>query len=88
MSTEWPILGGEEEEQPYMIVGVPTGDERTIDRVALNRSQYHQITDDKGWREAGTYTEEDGSTAFKAAGLLEDGTLVGHLESHLSLIHI
>ena len=82
MSTDGPVFLGGEEPPTFVILGVPRDDGQAVEALLLSRRLYHQISGEGDvWREAGTYTEDDGSTAFRAAGLMDDGTLVGHVES-------
>ena len=82
MSMDGPVFLGGDEPPAFVILGAPRGNGQGGAALSLGRRLYHQISGEgDAWREAGTYTEDDGSTAFKAAGLMADGTLVGHLES-------
>lgn len=82
MSTDGPVFLGDDEPPTFVILGAPRDNGQGGAALSLGRRLYHQISGEgNAWREAGTYTEDDGSTAFKAAGLMADGTLVGHVES-------
>jgi hypothetical protein len=81
--TEMQILGeANTDADALVILGVRSDGTGNEDRVAVSRSAYHQLTGGgKSWREADVVVDDDGSTVFRAAGLLDDGTLVGHAES-------
>jgi len=82
VSIDAPVFLGGEEPPAIVILGEPLDDGQGRAALSLSRRLYHQISaQGNAWREAGTYTEADGSTAFKAAGLMADGTFVGHFES-------
>lgn len=81
MTSNEPVIFGGEEPHEYVILGVPRGGNGG-ERLAFTGRQYHQIAETRaGWREAETVTDDSGATVFRAAGMLEDGTVVGHTVS-------
>lgn len=83
--TEMDLLDGANADAGALVIlGVHSDDTDTDneDRVAVSSSGYHQLTGGgTSWRDADVVVDDDGSTVFRAAGLLDDGTLVGHAES-------
>lgn len=83
--TEMDLLDGANADAGALVIlGVQSDDTDTDneDRVAVSSSGYHQLTGGgTSWRDADVVVDDDGSTVFRAAGLLDDGTLVGHAES-------
>ena len=82
MTSVEPVIFGVEEPCEYVILGAPR-DGGGGERLSFTSRQYHQIVETAaGWREADTVTDDSGATVFRAAGVLVDGTLVGHTVSH------